>query len=331
MGMNTILVTGGAGFIGSSLVDKLLEKGNKVVVIDNFNDYYDPKLKEKNIMDIMENMDKLNMDHDNLKIYRQDIRNAIKTDEVLKNYKIDIIIHLAAMAGVRYSIEAPQIYYDVNVNGTLNLLECVRKNNIKKLIFGSSSSVYGNNKKIPFSEDDSVDHPISPYAASKKACELLCYAYHYLYDIDIACLRFFTVYGPRQRPDLAIHKFTKAIILEEPVPIYGNGLTERDYTYIDDIVDGIMKTINWIKKEDNRYEIFNLGESRTIPLNEMVAIIEKILCKKANTYHFPMQDGDMERTFADISKASKFLGYFPNKTFEDGVVEFIKWFEAILV
>lgn len=323
--MSTILVTGGAGFIGSSLIDELLRTNKKVVAVDNFNDYYDPKIKENYIKEILYNMTKLNIKPDNFTLYREDIRNTNKMEEIFKNHEISIIIHLAAMAGVRFSIENPNLYYDVNINGTLALLETARKNGINKFIFASSSSVYGNNKKVPFSEDDPVDHPISPYAASKKAGELICYTYHHLYEMSIACLRFFTVYGPRQRPDLAINKFTRLIMTGQPISVYGNGSTRRDYTFIGDIIDGIMKTIDWINKEEKQYEIFNLGESRMITLSEMITCIEKALDIQAIINRQPIQPGDMDTTFADISKAKEVLGYQPSKTFEDGINDYIKW------
>jgi len=323
--MSAIMVTGGAGFIGSSLVDELLKTNNKVVIVDNFNDYYDPKLKDFNIKEIRNKMKRLDIEQDNLNLYREDIRNRKKMEEIFANHEITSIIHLAAMAGVRPSIDKPILYYDVNMNGTLTLLEAARKNGVNKLIFASSSSVYGNNKKIPFCEDDPVDHPISPYAASKKAGELLCYTYHHLYGMSIACLRFFTVYGPRQRPDLAINKFSRLIIDGKPIPVYGNGSTRRDYTFIGDIIDGIMKTIDWINKKEKQYEIFNLGESRTITLNEMIATIEKALGIKAVVYRLPIQHGDVDVTFADISKAKEVLGYHPGKSFEDGINDYIRW------
>ena len=254
-----ILITGGAGFIGSHLVEHLINDENNIIIIDNFNkSNYDPKIKEKNIREILETKAKLNLDDDHLKIYRYDIRDKSLIKKVFDENKIDLVIHLAALAGVRPSIQMPEQYYITNVMGTLNLLEACKEGKVGKFIFASSSSVYGNNEKVPFSEDDFVDNPISPYAATKKAGELLCYTYHHLYDINMACLRFFTVYGPRQRPDLAIHKFTKLIFDDEQIPFYGDGSTERDYTYIDDIIDGIIRTIKWMDKNGISYEIFNL-------------------------------------------------------------------------
>lgn len=323
--MNTIVVTGGAGFIGSNLVDYLLSQGNKVLIIDNFNDFYSPDIKEKNIQDIISNMKKSEICEDHLVIYRNDIRDKSSMERIFSDNKIDSIVHLAAMAGVRPSISNPELYYDVNINGTLNLLEQCKLHNIKKFVFASSSSVYGENEKVPFSEDDAVDNPISPYAATKKSGELLCHTYHHLYGINIACLRFFTVYGPRQRPDLAIHKFTKLIMNEDEIPFFGDGSTKRDYTFIDDIVDGIYKSILWIDSDEKKYDVFNLGESDTISLNEMVTTIEKVLNKKAIKNILPMQPGDVTKTNADITKSKNILKYSPKTSFEVGINKFIKW------
>lgn len=325
--MKNILVTGGAGFIGSNLSEDLLKQGNKVIVIDNFNDYYDPLIKKRNIQEIKEAMLKNNISEDKFILFEGDIRDKEKLNEVFKE-KIDIIVHLAAMAGVRPSISNPVLYYDVNINGTLNLLEKCRESKIKKLIFASSSSVYGNNKKVPFSEDDNVDFPISPYATTKKSGELLCYTYHHLYNINVACLRFFTVYGPRQRPDLAIHKFTKLISNSDEIPFYGDGTTERDYTYIDDIVNGILSAIDWVDNDDNNYEIFNIGGDHTISLKEMVETIEKALNRKAKLNIMPMQPGDVNRTCADIKKSNKILGYKPKTSFEQGIKKFVEWYKT---
>lgn len=325
--MKTIVVTGGAGFIGSSLVDKLLINNNRVIIIDNFNDFYNPKIKEGNIEEIKNNMKNNKIEENKLSIYRVDIRDKEEINKIFSENKIDIIVHLAAMAGVRPSIDQPELYYDVNINGTLNLLEASRNNNIKKFVFASSSSVYGNNEKVPFSERDAVDNPISPYAATKKSGELLCHTYHHLYNMSVACLRFFTVYGPRQRPDLAIHKFTKLIMEGKEIPFFGDGSTQRDYTYIDDIVDGIIKVIEWIDESNKKYEVFNLGESQTISLKEMVETIEKVLGKKAIKNILPMQPGDVMRTNADISKSKEVLGYNPSTDFNLGINKFIQWIQ----
>ena len=327
--MENIVITGGAGFIGSHLVEKLLDKEYKIIIIDNFNDFYDPAIKERNINDLKKYSNKLELDDSYLKIYKGDIRDKELLNMVFTENEIDMIIHLAAMAGVRPSLENPELYYDVNINGTLNLLEECKKKKIKKFIFASSSSVYGNNQKVPFSESDFVDYPISHYAATKKSGELLCHIYHNIYDINVACLRFFTVYGPRQRPDLAIHKFTKLIFNNEEIPFYGDGSTKRDYTYIDDIIDGIVKTIKWIDTDEKIFDIFNLGESKTISLNLMLETIEKFAGKKAIVNQLPMQPGDVNRTFADISKSKKILNYNPKTNFEDGILKFVKWYKKM--
>ena len=314
--MINIFITGVAGFIGSHLSEKMLSLENNVIGIDNFDPYYDRDIKEKNISGLRDN----NKFH----LYEVDLLDNEKLRSVFKEHKIDIVVHLAAKAGVRPSLINPVGYYNTNVIGTLNLLEVMKEACCKKMIFASSSSVYGNNKKVPFSEDDNVDNPISPYTATKKAGELLCHTYHHLYGFDVFCLRFFTTYGPRQRPDLAIHKFTKLIMEEKPIPFYGDGSTERDYTYIDDIIDGIIGAVNNL----NGFEIINLGESNTISLSKMVYTLENALGKKAIIQKLPLQPGDVERTYADISKAKAKLGYNPNYSFEDGISKFIEWFSS---
>ncbi len=322
--MRNILVTGGAGFIGSHLCEELLKEGNKVLVIDNFNDYYDPEIKRNNIKEIIETCNKSNINLENFKVFEGDIRDISFLEKVFAN-KIDSIMHLAAMAGVRPSIQNPVLYYDVNITGTLNLLEKCRENNIKEFVFASSSSVYGNNDKVPFSESDKVDNPISPYASTKKSGELLCHTYHHLFDINIACLRFFTVYGPRQRPDLAIHKFTKLIMEDKKIPFYGDGSTSRDYTYINDIISGIKSAINYVNSEKKIFDVFNLGGDKTISLIEMVETIENTLGKKAILNRMPMQPGDVNRTCADIEHSNNILRYKPNTSFKDGIEAFIEW------
>ena len=322
--MKTILVTGGAGFIGSHLSERLLKEGNKVLVIDNFNNYYDPAIKRNNIEEVKKTCVENNISLDNYKVFEGDIRDNEFLKEVFSN-KIDSIIHLAAMAGVRPSIEAPSLYYDVNITGTVNLLEICRENNIKQFVFASSSSVYGNNEKVPFAESDMVDNPISPYAATKKSGELLCHTYHHLFDMNIACLRFFTVYGPRQRPDLAINKFTTLILEHKEIPFYGDGTTSRDYTFVDDIVSGIVSSINYVNTNDNVFEIFNLGGDKTVSLIEMVETIEDILGKKAKLNKLPMQPGDVNRTCADIAHSRETIGYNPKTTFKEGMKKFIEW------
>jgi UDP-glucuronate 4-epimerase len=307
-----VLITGAAGFIGSHLTERLLARGCHVVGFDNFDDFYDPQIKRHNIQDALCNED--------FELIEADIREAGAVDKVVAD-GIDTIVHLAARAGVRPSIARPVLYVDVNVNGTTVLLEAAKKHNVKKFVFGSSSSVYGNNEKIPFSEDDNVDFPISPYAATKKACELICHTYHHLYGIDITCLRFFTVYGPRQRPDLAIHKFAKLIEQAKPIPVFGDGTMMRDFTYIDDIIDG---TVAAMDKCDG-FNIYNLGESRPISVNDLIAEIEKALGKKAVKEYMPSQPGDVERTYADVTKAVRELGYDPKTPIEAGLAEFVVW------
>jgi len=313
-----ILVTGAAGFIGSHLCDALV-KEHEVFGLDNFFDFYDPKIKWNNINEILKN--------DNFRIFESDICDLSGLNKIFSECRFDLVIHLAAMAGVRPSIENPKLYTEVNINGTVNLLEECRKNNIKNFIFASSSSVYGNNKKVPFSEDDPVDLPISPYASTKKACELICHTFHHLYDISLLCLRFFTVYGPRQRPDLAIHKFTRLMLAGKPIPVFGDGATQRDYTYIDDIIDGVLKAIDYVQT-GNHYEIFNLGESQTIALSYMIKTLEQVLDLKAKKEQFPLQPGDVNITFADISKSKKILGYNPQTKFDDGISKFIEWIKS---
>jgi UDP-glucuronate 4-epimerase len=307
-----ILTTGAAGFIGSHLTERLLARGCHVVGLDNFDDFYDPQIKRHNIQGALSN--------ENFELIEADIRDAGAVDKVVAD-GIDAIIHLAAKAGVRPSIAQPVLYADVNINGTTVLLESAKKHNVKKFVFGSSSSVYGNNEKVPFSEDDNVDFPISPYAATKKACELICHTYHHLYEIDITCLRFFTVYGPRQRPDLAIHKFAKLIEQAKPIPVFGDGTMMRDFTYIDDIIDGIAAAMD----KCDGFNIYNLGESRPISVNDLIAEIEKALGKKAVKEYMPAQPGDVERTYADVTKAVNELGYNPSTAIEAGLAEFVVW------
>ena len=307
------LVTGGAGFIGSHFVDMLLSEGNNVITIDNFDNFYSRDVKLKNIARALT--------FDTFQLVEGDIRDRKILDDLFSNNYFDVVVHLAAKAGVRPSIEDPEGYYDVNINGTLNILEAMKAYDIKKMIFASSSSVYGNNEKVPFSESDVVDFPISPYAATKKSGELLCHTYHHLYDFKINCLRFFTVYGPRQRPDLAINKFTKKIINGETIEMFGDGTTKRDYTYIDDIIQGIKLAIDNL----NGFEVFNLGESRTIMLKDLISLIENEIGEKAKIEKLPLQPGDVEQTYADISKARELLKYNPQYEIEEGIKNFIEW------
>jgi len=307
-----IFITGAAGFIGSHLCEKLLSMNHEVIAFDNFDDFYPREIKEKNIS--------ITLQHSNYKIIEGDIRDAEKLNLCFRENHIDLVIHLAAKAGVRPSIENPGIYYSVNVLGTLTLLEAMKYNNIKKMIFASSSSVYGNNKKIPFNETDFVDFPISPYAATKKACELLCHTYHHLYHFDIFCLRLFTVYGPRQRPDLAIHRFIYSLLSNKPVTVYGDGSTKRDYTYIKDIVEGIIGAVNNL----NGFNIINLGNSNPVSILEVIRLIEKITGKQANIKFTPFQAGDAAITYADIRKAGKLIGYIPCMPLEEGLIIFVE-------
>ena len=252
-----------------------------------------------------------------------DIRDRAALEQVFKANNFDCVVHLAARAGVRPSLSEPQLYTETNINGTLNLLELARSSNIKQFVFGSSSSVYGINAKVPFSEDDPIRQPISPYAATKGAGELLCHTYSHLYGLRCVCLRFFTVYGPRQRPDLAIHKFAKLISQRKPIPVFGDGSTRRDYTYVDDIIDGVMAAIDY---DQSNYEVINLGESRTVELNELISLLEKELDTHAIIDRQPPQPGDVPQTFADISKARALLGYQPKTQIEEGLHRFVEWF-----
>ena len=317
--MKTYLVTGGAGFIGSSLTEKLLNEGNRVIAIDNFCDYYSPLLKEKNIKDFLDNP--------NYKLYRTDIRNSEDIKKIFSDNKIDVIVHLAAMAGVRPSIENPLLYQEVNGMGTQNILESAKLNNINSLVMASSSSVYGNCKEIPFRENMIVDFAISPYAATKKSNEVMAHVYHKLNNMNIIMLRFFTVYGPKQRPDLAINKFTRLMLEGKSIPMYGDGTTSRDYTYIDDIVDGIIKSCDYVENNDNVYEIINLGSNNPISLKEMINTIGEVLNVEPNIEVLPMQPGDVDRTYADITKANKLLGYNPSITFKEGIEKFVEWYK----
>lgn len=322
--MMKILVTGGAGFIGSHLCERLLKENHEVIVIDNFNEYYNPEIKRGNINEIQQMMLGNCIPNERFSLIEGDIRDKDLVKSIFEK-GIDSVVHLAAMAGVRYSIEQPELYYDVNINGTLNLLEACKKYNVKDFVFASSSSVYGNNEKVPFAENDFVDNPISPYAATKKSGELLCHTFHHLYNINMACLRFFTVYGPRQRPDLAIHKFTNLILKGDAIPFYGDGSTSRDYTYIDDIVSGIMGSIEFVNSNEKRFEVFNLGGDKTVSLVEMVQTIEDVLGQKANLNRMPMQPGDVNRTCADLIKSRAMINYNPQTTFKEGVEKFVEW------
>ena len=315
----TYLVTGGAGFIGSSLADFLLKKDYKVVVIDNFWVFYDPSIKRNNVKD--------NLNNPNYKLYEIDLRCKSDVEKVFRENKIDVVIHLAAMAGVRPSIENPILYQEVNCIGTQNLLEVMKEYGVKNLVMASSSSVYGNNKKVPFKETDIVDYAISPYAATKKSNEVMTHVYHKLFNMNVIMLRFFTVYGPRQRPDLAINKFTRLMLNDEEVTMFGDGTTSRDYTYIDDIVSGIYSSINYVLNNKDVYEIVNLGNSSPISLKEMINTIAEVLNKEPKIKEMPMQQGDVNITYADISKAKEMLNYDPKTPFKEGIEKFVKWYK----
>jgi UDP-glucuronate 4-epimerase len=308
------LVTGAAGFIGSHLVKHLLERGDEVVGLDNFNDYYDPRIKRRNLEPCM--------DRSSFTLIEGDIRDRALMEKVFAEHNFHAVVHLAAMAGVRPSLERPDLYFDVNVNGTLNILECVKQFGTEKLVFASSSSVYGGNKKVPFSEEDDLSFPVSPYAASKRAGEIMCYTYHHLYGLNIYSLRFFTVYGPGQRPEMAIHKFVRRILKGEPIPMFGDGSSRRDYTYIDDIMDGVLKALDRCEG----YRIYNLGESRTVKLSDLVARIESECGKKAVIERLGDQPGDVPQTYADIERARSELGYAPSVPIEEGLKRFMAWY-----
>jgi UDP-glucuronate 4-epimerase len=308
-----ILVTGGAGFIGSHLVEKLLAGGDQVVILDDFNDYYEPRIKHENIAAFA----------GEVAVHQVDLRDGGAVRSLFYGEKFEAIVHLAARAGVRPSIAHPQLYYDTNVAGTLHLLEAARVTGVQRFVFASSSSVYGICKTVPFSEDFHLTQTISPYAATKIAGEFLCSTYAHLYGMRMVALRYFTVYGPRQRPDLAIHQFTRRIQNGQPISQFGDGSTRRDYTYIDDIIQG---TTAALKYEGPRFDVFNLGESETIPLRDLIAAIEEQLGKKAQINQMPEQPGDVPLTCADISKAKRLLGYAPRTAFREGLPKFVDWF-----
>src|SRR6476620_4948933 len=308
-----ILVTGGAGFIGSHLGEKLLAVGHEVVILDDFNDFYDPQIKHANIASFAKDVT----------VCHVDLRESDSVRTVFGREKVDAIVHLAARAGVRPSIQSPRLYYDTNVIGTLHLLEAARLIGVERFIFASSSSVYGASKTVPFSEDQQLSQTLSPYGASKVAGEFLCSTYSHLYQMRVVALRYFTVYGPRQRPDLAIHQFTRRIHAGQTIDQFGDGSTRRDYTYIDDVIQGTMAAIEY---EGPRYDIFNLGESDTIQLKDLIAAIENAVGKKAKINRLAEQPGDMPLTCADISKARKLLGYNPKTKFDDGLPKFVDWF-----
>src|SRR3972149_6640650 len=309
-----ILITGGAGFIGSHLADALLARGEKVTVIDEFNDFYDPKLKRENIAPHLSNP--------SYRLIEGDIRDTDKVLRMFEETRFDVVVHLAARAGVRPSIEAPLLYEQVNCVGTLNLLEAARKTGVKNFVFASSSSVYGINSKVPFSEEDPITCPISPYATTKRAGELMCFTYSHLYGLPSTSLRFFTVYGERGRPDMAVAKFTRLINEGKEIQVYGDGTARRDFTYVKDIISGLIKSID----TQSRYEIVNLGGADTIEVNALIGLIEKALGKKADIRYMDPAPGDVPITYADVAKAKRLLGFSPAVRIDEGVERYVRWF-----
>jgi UDP-glucuronate 4-epimerase len=309
-----VLVTGGAGFIGSHLAERLLADGHEVVVLDNFDSFYDPAIKRRNVAAALGNP--------RYRLVEGDIREDTALERAFAGGRPEAVIHLAARAGVRPSIVDPVLYSSVNLDGTTRLLEACRRHGVGRFLFGSSSSVYGDNPKVPFAEDDPVDHPISPYAATKKAGEILCHAFHHLFGIQVACLRFFTVYGPRQRPEMAIHKFTRLLSRGVPVEQYGDGASARDYTYVGDIVEGVVRALERCRG----YHVWNLGGARTISLGDLVARIAGVLEVEPRVRQLPEQPGDVQRTWADISRAARDLDWAPQVPLEEGLPQFVHWF-----
>ena len=308
------LITGGAGFIGSHTTAALLARGDQVVCLDNFNDYYSPERKRQNVAPFL--------DHPAYKLYEADIRDATALEKVFAQENIDKVIHIAAMAGVRYSLRHPALYAQVNVEGTVNMLECARRYQVTNFVFASSSSVYGMRSEAPFREDDPVSQPISPYAATKRAAELITYTYHHLYGLRCTSLRFFTVYGPRGRPDMAPYLFTKWTFEGRELTMFGDGSSRRDYTYIDDIVAGVVAALD----ADLSFEIINLGNSQTITLRDFIAVVEEVVGKKAHIVQVPPQPGDVPLTCADITKAHRLLGYEPRTNIREGMARFVEWY-----
>lgn len=311
----SVLVTGAAGFIGSHVTEALLERGHEVIGVDNFDPFYDRVVKERNL--------EIARAHDAFRLSELDIAEDGALSAIPAG--VDSVIHLAALAGVRPSIAQPERYWRVNVMGTSALVSFAKRRGIRTFVFASSSSVYGNNDRVPFSESDRVDHPISPYAATKKSGELLCHTASHLDGLTALCLRFFTVYGPRQRPDLAIHKFARLMLSGEGIPMFGDGSTSRDYTYISDTVDGVLKGYDWALRNEGAYEVVNLGESRTVTLSEMIRVIGEELGVEPRINQLPMQPGDVDRTYADVDKARRLFDYDPRIEFREGVRRFVAW------
>lgn len=313
-----ILLTGGAGFIGSNLAKQLLEEGHQVICLDNLDGYYDPDIKWRNVQQTL--------DDPQYHFHEGDIRDSELIDTLFQKYAFDAVIHLAARAGVRPSVQDPALYYDVNVNGTLTLLQAMQRWKVKKMVFASSSSVYGDSPQVPFMETDTADRPLSPYAASKRAAELLCHTFHHLYGFDIFCLRFFTVYGPHQRPEMAISQFTDSILNGRPITVFGDGSTSRDYTYVEDIVNGIIQSLENVKG----YEVLNIGGSDPISLADLIHVIEQAVGETALINRLPMQPGDVQQTYAEITKASQLIGYQPSVRVEEGIRRFVEWYRSRL-
>ncbi|MCI0658593.1 MAG: SDR family NAD(P)-dependent oxidoreductase [Acidobacteria bacterium] len=314
--MSAILVTGGAGFIGSHLCERLVGEGREVICLDVFDSFYSKKIKLRNIDSLK--------DAQSFHLYEGDIRDPAVLEDLFGHHRVEAVVHLAARAGVRPSLEMPRLYTDVNLTGTATLLEHARNFKVSRLVFGSSSSVYGNSARVPLVESERADEPVSPYAATKRAGELLAYTYHHLYGMDVACLRFFTVYGPRQRPEMAIHKFTRLIDQGEAVPLFGDGSSARDYTYVDDIVAGIMAAI----ERARGYQILNLGRSEVVSLKELIAHIESALGKKANVVFQSEQPGDVLQTCADLTRSRQALGYEPKIGIREGIGRFVQWYQT---
>ena len=319
--MTKIVVTGSAGFIGSHLSEKLIQEGNQVIGIDNFDPFYDKAIKQRNLKNLLP--------QNKFEFQEIDLTNFEQLSHALKGKNIDAIVHLAGKAGVRPSIEDPRGYINANIIATQNILDIMKTECIKKLAFASSSSIYGNTKETPFHETQNVNNPISPYAATKKSCELINYTYHALYDLDIVNMRFFTVFGPRQRPDLAIHKFTRLILDGEPIPVFGDGSTSRDYTYYADTISGITSILDYLFAHEKVYEIVNLGNNQPVKLYDMIAAIEAATGKNAKIKQLPMQPGDVDITYANIDKARQLFGYQPKYSFKQGIRNFVDWYREI--
>jgi UDP-glucuronate 4-epimerase len=314
-----VLVTGGAGFIGSHVCERLCERSEDVVILNNLNDFYDPRIKARNLDRVREKGP--------VEFYQRDLLDQEALAQLFTRHRPEAVIHLAAYAGVRPSLQNPVLYNEVNVTGTLRLLELCRQSDVQRLVFGSSSSVYGVNSKVPFSEEDPVQRPISPYAVTKRAGELLCFAHYYNYGMPITCLRFFTVYGPRGRPEMAIHKFTREILAGHEIPVYDEGKSERDYTYVADIIQGIMASLD----RPDGFQIYNLGNSRTVPLLRLIELLERALGRTARIRLMPAQPGDVPITYADISKARRRLAYAPSTPIEEGITKFVEWYSREMV